>query len=103
MRMKRGLLRALVRYARSHPDPDYRRAAEEMNRTTMQLIAGLLLTRRREIGHPHPETAIPFGLMSVAAILGELIIEEKPIPGLESPEDLDGELVRMFLGYLGVE
>src|SRR5438552_1106097 len=57
-RRRRGLLRALERYARTHPDREFRRKARALNRATMNSVAALLLTHQHEIRHPHPEMAI---------------------------------------------
>src|SRR5947208_9650927 len=72
-RRKRGLLRALIRYARTHPDREFRHAAQKMNRATMNAVIALLLSRREEIRHPDPEIAIEFGLTAVASVLQNVI------------------------------
>jgi len=101
-RRKRGLLRALTRYARTHPDPEFRELARKMNRATLAHVVALLLRHCDEIKHPNPERAIEFGLLAVSGVLHMLILEEEPPPGIRTPERLDDELTRMFLGYLGV-
>ncbi len=101
-RRKRGLLRALTRYARTHPDPEFRELARKMNRATLAHVVALLLRHCDEIKHPNPERAIEFGLLAVSSVLHMLILEEEPPPGIRTPERLDDELTRMFLGYLGV-
>jgi AcrR family transcriptional regulator len=102
-RRRRGLLRALERYARTHPDREFRRKALELNRATMNSVAALLLIHRHEIRHPHPEMAIEFGLLAVASVLQNAVLEEESIHGLKMPERLDEELVRLFFRYLGIE
>jgi AcrR family transcriptional regulator len=99
-RRKRGLLRALSQYAKTHPDPAFRKVAQRMNRATMNAIVALLLSRREEIRHPDPETAIEFGLITVAAVLHAVIIDEERLQGLRAPRNADEELVKMFLAYL---
>lgn len=101
-RRKRGLLRELSRYARTHPDPDFRRAARAMNRATMNTVVGVLLSYRDQIAHPHPEEAIEFGLIAVASLLHNVILEEETM-GLRTPKNLDAEIVRLFFGYLGID
>lgn len=101
-RRKRGLLRALMRYARTHPDPEFRRAAVRMNRLTMNTVVSLLLARRHEIRHPNPEAAIEFGLIAVASVLHHVILEEETM-GLHAPKNLDHEVVRLLFGYLGID
>lgn len=101
-RRKRGLLRALTRYARTHPDPDYRRAARQLNREAMYGIVALLLTRREAIRHPDPETAIELAVIAVASLLNTVILEEEPLVRLRAPERLEEEIVRLFFRYLGI-
>src|SRR5437763_417040 len=40
-RRKRNLLRALVRYARTHPDPEFRKIARKLNRATLYQVVAL--------------------------------------------------------------
>ena len=101
-RRKRGLLRELTRYARTHPDADFREGARAMNRATMNLLVGLLMTHRDEIRHPNPEMAIEFGIIAIASVLHNVILEEETM-GLKAPKDLDTEIVRLFFGYLGIQ
>lgn len=101
-RRKRGLLRALTRYARTHPDPEFRRTAHRMNRITMNIIVSILLAYRDEIRHPNPEEAIEFGLLAVASVLQNVVLEEQTM-GLHVPKNLDHELVHLFFGYLGID
>lgn len=102
-RRKRGLLRALFRYAHTHPDPQFRDVARKMNRATLFNVMALLLAHRDEIKHPDPETAIEFGLLTVGAVLSMLILEEEKPPGIRAPERVEEELSRMFLAYLGIK
>jgi AcrR family transcriptional regulator len=101
-RRKRGLLRALRRYAQTHPDPAFRREAQKMNRQTMNAIIGLLLIHREKIRHPNPEMAIEFAVVTVASVLQNVILEEEPLHRVHLPERLEDELVRLFFGYLGI-
>lgn len=100
-RRNRGILRALIHYARTHSDPDFRRAAHELNREGMKMIAELLLRHRHRIRHPDPAAAIEFGLIAVAAVLHTTVLEDETVHGLRAPAKLGEELVRLFLGYLG--
>jgi len=100
-RRRRGLLRALIRYARTHPDAEFRRRAEEINRGTMNAVGALLLSHREKIKHPNPEMAIEFGLFAVISILQNAVLEEESVRGLRIPQRLDEELVRLFFRYLG--
>jgi AcrR family transcriptional regulator len=104
--MHRGLLRALHLYSQTHGDEIFRKRAEELNRATLPLVASLLLMRREEIGHPEPEAAIHFGLLVLAFALNGYILSDAVASGFEvQPPSgpLDDELVRLFLGYLGVD
>ena len=65
-------------------------------------ITALLLSHREKIRHPHPELAIEFGLVAVASILQNVILEEEPLHRLPMTEHLHDELVRLFLRYLGI-
>ena len=102
-RQRRGLLRALTRYARTHPDPEFRRAAQRMNREALTAIVYLLIRHREQISHPEPEKAIELGLLAVAATLQNIVLEEETLHGIQEPEHLEEEMVRLFFGYLGIE
>lgn len=102
-RRRKGLLRALTRYARTHPDAEFRRKAMELNRATMNSVAALLQSHRHKIKHPHPEVAIEFGLIAVASVLHNAVVEGDAVGGLKMPERLDEELVRLFFRYLGIK
>jgi AcrR family transcriptional regulator len=102
-RLKRGILRALMLYARTHQDAEFKRGAQELNRHTTSSIAFLLMTRHSEIHHPKPEAAIEFGLLAVASVLHAVILEDEPMHGITTQHNLEEELVRMFFGYLGIE
>lgn len=101
-RERRGLLRALLRYARTHPDAEFREAARQMNRQTMQAVVYLLIRHREQIAHPEPEKAIELGLLAVAATLQNILLEEETLYAVAEPEHLDDEMVRLFFGYLGI-
>lgn len=101
-RRKRGILRALTHYARTHRDKRFRRSAQEMNREAMSAVAALFLSHHERIKHPHPEQAIEFALLSIASILRIVILEDEPLHTVATPDNLAEELTRMFLGYLGI-
>ena len=101
-RRKKGLLRELTRYARTHPDPQFRQTARLMNRGTMNVVVSLLLTYRDAIKHPRPEEAIEFALIAIGSVLHNVILEEETM-GLRAPKNIDEEIVRLFFGYLGIE
>ena len=102
-RLKRAILRALVLYARTHHDPEFRRAAQKVDTAGTRAIALMLLSRRSEIHHPRPEEAINFGLLAVAAILHATILDDDKTHHLIAlPQNLEEELIRIFFGYLGI-
>jgi len=99
---RRGLLRALIRYARTHRDAEFRAAARTMNGDAARAIVYLLLRHREQIAHPEPEKAIELGLLAVAATLQNILLEEETLHGVREPEHLEEEMVRLFFGYLGI-
>jgi AcrR family transcriptional regulator len=101
-RRQRGILRALLTYARNHPDPEFRRAAQQLNREATATIGQLLLQHRDEIRHPQPKIAIELGILTVAAVLHTIVLEEEPLPSMRGRAKLDEELVRMFCAYVGI-
>jgi AcrR family transcriptional regulator len=101
-RRRRGLLRALTLYARTHPDASFRRSAQKMNRATIAALVVLFESYRDQIRHPDPEIAIEFALFTLASTLHNILIEKEPFIALHVPENLEDELVRMLFGYLGI-
>ena len=106
--LHRRLLRALLFFTLQHPDAAFVRKSEELEWKTFQDVADLLLTRKREIHHPDPESAVKFAMMMVGiAANGILILPRDPkdlsrfLPDIES--QLERELPGMFLRYLGVK
>ncbi|HKG90267.1 MAG TPA: TetR/AcrR family transcriptional regulator [Gemmatimonadaceae bacterium] len=105
----RTILRALLRYADAHPDPEFRRHAEALRGDAFARVGDLLLARRAEIRHPDPAAAIRFALTVVALALQGLVLPERrwSQPELEqivgTGEQLGAELDRLVLGYLGLD
>lgn len=104
-RKKRHLLRALLQFSRTHPDPAFKRAAHEMNQANTAVIAMLMLQHRDRIGHPNPEAAIHFAIITIAAVIQAVILEGEGthVAGLRAPVNLEEEMTRMLFGYLGIE
>jgi AcrR family transcriptional regulator len=100
-----GLLRSLIRYLHQNPNAAFKRHMDQMQRETFEQLCVLLLRYRDEIGHPDPDFAVRFGLLTVVStaqnvvVLGadEIIDTEKVSPRLEE------QLTRAFLAYLQVE
>jgi AcrR family transcriptional regulator len=106
--LHRGLLRALLFFTLQHPDAAFVRKSEELEWQTFRDVGELLLTRRSEIRHPDPESAVKFAMLMVGiAAQGIFILPHRPndfdrfLPDVEA--QLERELPRMFLRYLGIE
>ncbi|MGA8272281.1 MAG: TetR/AcrR family transcriptional regulator [Candidatus Sulfotelmatobacter sp.] len=107
-RSHRGLLRALLFFILQHPDTAFVRKSEELEWKTLEDVAELLLARRREIRHPHPERAVRFAILMVGiAAQGILVLPPDPKDLYRSLPDIDAqlecELPEMFLRYLGIK
>jgi len=103
-RHNRRILRALHRYARTHPDPEFRAEAAAINAESLRLTGVLLEPYRDQMSHPDPERAIRYGLLFATMALRETILgDEAQRPGYElADDDLEDELTRLVLGYLGL-
>src|SRR5262249_6737373 len=102
-RLHRGILRALMLYARTHRDPEFRRQADAMNAIGLDLAEQLVLRYAEQIGHPDPRAAVRWGLFLVGYVLRETVLGGEGEPRLPFEEErLEEELTRMYLGYLGV-
>jgi|SRR5271166_655639 len=104
----RGLLRALLLFTLQHPDAAFVRKCEELEWKTFRDVTELMLTRRSEIRHTDPESAVKFALLMIGiAAQGILILPQDPtdfsrfVPNVEA--QLERELPRMFLSYLGIK
>jgi len=103
----RGLLRSLLLYAETHPDPAFRRlaAAQSAEAFGGGQLGGLLLARRGELAHADPENATGFGLLVVASTLRGLLFAETDMLGPYAGDDavLARELTRLCTRYLGID
>ena len=104
----RGLLRALFFFTQQHPDAAFVRKMEDLEWKVFREVSELLLLRRREIRHPHPEAAVKFALLMVGTALNSVLVMPRSpkefshlVPNVEA--ELERELPRMFLRYLGVD
>lgn len=107
-RANRGLLRALFLFVMQHQDAAFFRKGQEMQIRTFHQIGDLLLTRKDEIRHPDPEFAVRFGMIMVSYVIQSVFLLptdpkklSKLVPGVE--ENMEEEVPKMFLRYLGVE
>jgi len=104
----RGLLRALFFFTQQHPDAAFVRKMEDLEWKVFQDVSELLLMRRSEIHHPRPEVAVRIALLLLGTVANNvLVLPRDPtefnrmVPNVEA--ELERELPRMFLRYLGVE
>ena len=58
----RGLLRALTLFTLEHGDDRFVRESQELQWKVFHTVSELLVARKKEIGHPHPESAVRFAL-----------------------------------------
>lgn len=104
-RARRGQLRALLLYVRTHHDPVFQTQAERSNLRFFAQLKGLVLSRRSEIRHPDPERAILVALMMIDGAAKEAILfgEARPASLSVSDTQLATELTRAICAHLGVE
>lgn len=104
-RKKRNLLRALLQFSRTRNDPEFKRAAHELNQANTAALTVLMLQHRDRIGHPSPEAAIQFAILTLAAVIQTVILEGEgtQVAGLRAPMNLEEEMTRMLFGYLGID
>ena len=106
-RSRRSLIRALLLYAQTHADAEFRSHAEELRLQSLGLFERLLRDRRADIGHPYPERAIRFVVMLIAHALENAVLSEEG-GGISSGDFLShvpetaAELSRIITGYLRV-
>ena len=105
-RSRRALVRALLLYAQTHGDTQFRAHAEEMRLETLGLFERLLRDRRADIGHPHPERAIKFVVTLVAHALENAVMSEGGGMAagdlLSHAPETSVELFRVANGYLRI-
>jgi AcrR family transcriptional regulator len=104
----RGLLRALFFFTQQHPDAAFVRKMEDLEWKVFRDVSELLLLHRSEIHHPDPEAAVKFALLMVGIAFNSILVLPRDptefshlVPNVEA--ELERELPRMFLRYLGVQ
>ena len=105
-RGRRALIRALLLYAQTHGEAEFRGHAAEMRLETLGLFERLLRDRRADIGHPHPERAIRFVVTLLAHALEHAVMSDGGgIAGgdfLSHVPETSVELFRVANGYLRI-
>ena len=103
-RSRRSLIRALLLYAQTHPDSEFRERAEKLRLESLQLFEALLRGRRSDIGHPHPERAIRFVVVLIGHALQSSVVSEAGTRDLlSSGTETTGELAKIVVGYLRIK
>jgi len=104
-RGNRMLMQAMLRYADTHSDAEFRLRAAELNGAALAHLVAIAASRRDEMRHPDPESAARFALLTVGLVLRGVVLTDQAPPGFLLGEDfsVEEELTRMVLGYLGVE
>ena len=88
-------------------DPEAAQHVRSFHEHLLATVTPLLMSRRGEITHPEPDSAVRFGYRVVVGGIREFL-EMEPVPGGPSPgtEEASGlsslgpELARMWIGYL---
>jgi AcrR family transcriptional regulator len=105
-RSRRPLIRALVLYAQTHPDTEFRAHAEQLRLQSLELFERVLRDRRNHIGHPHPERAIRFVVILLAHALENAVMSEgggiSRSDLLSHASETAGELSRIVIAYLRI-
>jgi AcrR family transcriptional regulator len=101
-RERRGLLRALALYVRTRPDSDFARRSAALNALLSRRLTALLLTRRKEIGHPRPARAAALALQVADCVTRDAILFAPTglTPARMSDRELEKELHRVLASYL---
>ena len=103
-RSRSSLIRALLLYAETHTDSEFREHAEERRLETLQPLEALLRDRKADIGHPHPERAIRFVVALFGHALQDAVVSETGSRDLlASGMESAAELAKIVIGYLRVK
>jgi AcrR family transcriptional regulator len=102
-----GLLRATILYSQQHPKAPFIHRQKDLEMRGFRKMVETFLGWREEIHHPDPERAVPCAMVMVALLLREFIVFNQAEAFREltplSDKQLQNELSRVFLGYLGVK
>ena len=102
-RDRRGVLRSL--FLRARVDAVLRDSARLVNAHFMERLQTVLMPRVAEMRHPEPSRAISLGFIVLLGAIRETVLfgEVWPDSARVSDEELERELARSYLAYLGVE
>lgn len=105
LRKYKPLLSRITLNIRSGSASEGLERAREFNAAVHKSFIDLLISRKNEMGHPDPDFAISFALMSVTAAMREQILfgERHLNPVDVSDTKLIQELTQMFLRYIQSE
>ena len=100
---RRGLLRALLQFAETHPDAHFRDRAEALRQETFRGIERLLLDRANEIRRDDRKNAIEFALLVLGLALRGIVLGDRQATYkfAQSERALARELSRVMKAYLG--
>jgi AcrR family transcriptional regulator len=102
-RANRNLLRALVLYARTHEDAEFRARAESMNADAFALVVDLFEPHFADMDHPDPRKAVRFAIAAIASLLQDCILFSEKGSAQPFPQNkFQAEVTRMFVQYLGL-
>jgi len=103
-RQDRRLMQAMLQYSETHADPAFRARAAETNVAALAQLLRIISAKAGEMTHPAPEAAARFALVTVGLVLRGVLLSDTAPPGLtlDDETDLEAELTRLVLGYLGV-
>lgn len=104
----RELLRALMIYTLDHADAGFRRESADLQEAVFRTVTQVLLARRSEIGHPDPESAVPFALLMVGVAAKGVLTMPRDAKQLsrfvpDAETRLERELPEMVLAYLQIK
>jgi AcrR family transcriptional regulator len=107
-RANAALLRAIRTFVQGRANTPFWKKACKLEVRAIEHVVDLFLSHRKEIKHPDPRTAVTMAFMIVVSTLYEIVVMPTDLGPLKSflPKDdpaLKRELIRAFLGYLGVE
>jgi len=106
-RASAGLLRGIRQFVQARSNTAFYRKVVDLEFRTYRYLVQLFLAHSKEIKHPHPKRAVSFALMMLGSSLIELILVDHDMSNWQQviakdDQSLRRELLRAFLGYLGV-